>query len=260
MPRWVLALLAADGFFVPISWTWVHGVSAVFGAAMTILEGIAIAYILGAMVVARGMQLRWLAALVGATCASFIGVLAPSIYSRVTGAAVGAVLPAWGIWVWSSCVAASTILTVAAVGYAQAVITSANDWRRVAAQWQGEAEKLRAEAQGLGAELAQKDAELAAQDIQVRSFAEQNSSLANTLAQEREAKDALAQAYAQVDAKNTQANAYTCAQCGTSFGKQQGLAAHMRHTHHNGHGKTAQSEPEPQAPQFEAGQAQEAAR
>lgn len=43
LPRWVLALLAADGYAVPASWAWVHAVSAVFGSAMCVLEGIAIA-------------------------------------------------------------------------------------------------------------------------------------------------------------------------------------------------------------------------
>ena len=94
--------------------------------------------------------------------------------------------------------------------------------------------RLRAETQRLDADLAQMR-QLAAQDAQMRQLAAQS-------------------------AESTAQNMYTCAQCGASFGKQQGLAAHIRHAHRNGHGWAAQSEPVPQAPQGEAGQAQEAAR
>jgi hypothetical protein len=159
LPRWVLALLAADGYAVPASWAWVHAVSAVFGSAMCVLEGIAIAYILGALVRAQGKQIVILGTLTLATCATFAGVLTPSIYSRVTGAEIRAVLPAWGTWIWAACVALSTIATVGAVGYAQAVAEGDAAWRMVAGQWHAEAERLRAD--------------LAEQDAQMRQVAAQ---------------------------------------------------------------------------------------
>ena len=159
LPRWVLALLAADGYAVPASWAWVHAVSAVFGSAMCVLEGIAIAYILGALVRAQGKQIVILGTLTLSTCATFAGVLTPSIYSRVTGAQISAVLPAWGTWAWAACVAMSTVATVASVGYAQAVAEGDAAWRMVADKWRAEAERLRAD--------------LAQQDEQVRSLAAQ---------------------------------------------------------------------------------------
>lgn len=145
LPRWVLALLAADGFTVPASWTWVHAVSAIFGAAMTILEGVAIAYILGAMVKAHGRQMVILGALTAGTCVTFAGVLTPSIYSRVTGEEIKVILPALGTWAWSACVALSTIATLAAVGYGQAIEEGDLSWQSVARQWYTEAQRLKAQ-------------------------------------------------------------------------------------------------------------------
>ena len=211
LPRWVLALLAADGYAVPASWAWVHAVSAVFGSAMCVLEGIAIAYILGALVRAVGRQVAILGTLTLATCATFAGVLTPSIYSRVTGAEIRAVLPAWGTWVWAACVALSTIATVGAVGYAQAVAEGdarlLQSWRTVAGQWQAEAERLRAD--------------LAQQDLQVRSLAAQVT---------QDAPSGLSQI--------AQITPYACASCERTFASQQALAAHTRHAHRNGHAVT----------------------
>jgi hypothetical protein len=156
MPRWVLALLAADGFSVPNTWVWVHGVSAVFGAMMTILEGIAIAYVLGALVKAKGRQATLLGLLTIATCATFAGVLTPSVYARVTGEEIKLVLPAGWVWFWAGCVAMSTVATVASVGYAQAVVYEDAEWRGSANRWRIEAERL--------------NGELAQQDAQVRNL------------------------------------------------------------------------------------------
>jgi len=160
MPRWVLALLAADGFAVPVSWVWVHAVSAVFGAAMTILEGIAVAYILGAMVRAQGKQAAWLGSLTLGTCIAFVGVLAPSIYSRVTGVSVGTILSSPAIWGWSVCVASSTMLTVAAVGYAQAILSGNAQWSFVASQWQSKAQELETKLQETQFVVEQKNSEM----------------------------------------------------------------------------------------------------
>jgi len=200
LPRWVLALLAADGYAVPASWVWVHAISAIFGSLMCVLEGIAIAYILGALVRAQEKQTAILAALTFATCATFTGVLTPSIYSRVTGAEIRAVLPAWGTWAWATCVAMSTITTVGAVGYAQAIAEGNASWRTIAAQKSAEAEKLRAD--------------LAQQDEQMRSLANQ---------------------VTQTGVEHTQTNTHACAACERAFASQQALAAHMRHAHRNGH-------------------------
>jgi hypothetical protein len=142
LPRWTLALLAADGFVIPASWGWVHAVSAMFGAAMCILEGVAIAYVLAAFTSASGKQSSILAGLTSLVFVSFAGVLAPSIYSRVVGLPVGAILPAWALWSWALCVALTTILTVAAVGYAQAIITASGQWRNAATAWQNKANEL----------------------------------------------------------------------------------------------------------------------
>lgn len=120
LPRWVIALLAADGLTIPQDWTWVHVASGFFGAGMTVLEGVAIAYVFSAL--AQQGKRKSLQALTVLMLVSFIGVLAPSVYSRVVLQSIGDVLPAWALWVWAVCVPSSTILTVAAVGDAQSAI------------------------------------------------------------------------------------------------------------------------------------------
>jgi hypothetical protein len=121
-PRWVGALLAAEGIGVPGEWlTWWVPVSALFGAAMAFVEGWAFAFVFAAW---RNQQreraarrLLWLAVL---SAAIFVVVLAPFIAAQVRNAPLEQVLGSGvGLWIWAAAVAASTITIVASVGYAQ---------------------------------------------------------------------------------------------------------------------------------------------
>lgn len=122
-PRWVLALMAADGFSVPSNLTWVHIVSGVFGGAMTILEGFAIAYILGVLAQASEKRSKTLTVLGFATMASFVILLAPSVMARLYSTSISEIVSTWVAWVWAIVVPMTTLLTVAAVGYAEVVKT-----------------------------------------------------------------------------------------------------------------------------------------
>ena len=121
MPRWIGALLASEGFAVPEDWRpWWIIASTVFNAAMAITEGVAFAYVFNAWRNQKDKnadRLLWLAIVSGGT---FVVVLAPFIAAQVRGVTLAAMLSAdWALWVWSASVAASTIIIVASVGYAQ---------------------------------------------------------------------------------------------------------------------------------------------
>lgn len=121
MPRWIGALLASEGFTVPEDWLgWWVIASAIFSAAMAITEGAAFAYVFNAWRVQKDKsadKLLWFAGISGVT---FVIVLAPFIAAQVRHSRLEQMLSAdWALWVWSSAVAASTIVIVASVGYAQ---------------------------------------------------------------------------------------------------------------------------------------------
>jgi hypothetical protein len=121
MPRWVGALLAAEGIMIPEQWRgWWIVASAIFNAAMAVTEGLAFAYVFNAWRNQKDKnadRLLWLAIASGAT---FVIVLAPFIAAQVRSVTLAAMLSAdWALWAWSGSVAASTIIIVASVGYAQ---------------------------------------------------------------------------------------------------------------------------------------------
>jgi hypothetical protein len=120
-PRWVGALLAAEGIAIPDEWMtlWVPA-SALLSAAMAIVEGWAFAYVFNAwrnQTDKRAKRLLWLAIL---SAAVFVFVLAPYIAAQVRGVRLSEVVGSGPVlWTWSAAVAASTITIVASVGYAQ---------------------------------------------------------------------------------------------------------------------------------------------
>ena len=121
MPRWVGALLAAEGIIIPEEWRgWWIVASAIFNAAMAVTEGLAFAYVFNAWRNQKDKsadRLLWLAVVSGAT---FVIVLAPFIAAQVRSQTLASTLAAdWALWIWSASVAASTIVIVASVGYAQ---------------------------------------------------------------------------------------------------------------------------------------------
>ena len=121
-PRWVSALIVSEGLTMPAEWLgWWRVLSFAMAAAMAFVEAFAFAYILRAWREARpdsaqAKRLMWLIVL-SALC--FIAVMAPNVYASAQGVPLASVLSGWPLAIWSVAVAASTILIVASVGYAQ---------------------------------------------------------------------------------------------------------------------------------------------
>ena len=133
-PRWVGALLAAEGLTLPEDWRWWWViVSAALSACMALVEGLAFAYVFNAWRMQRDKaanRLLWLAIL---SAVVFIIVLAPFIAAQVRQTTLEAVLgTGWALWLWSAAVAASTIVIVASVGYAQKQKDTAQNQRTAA--------------------------------------------------------------------------------------------------------------------------------
>lgn len=120
-PRWVAALLAAEGLHVPPEWlAWWLPASALLSAMMAIVEGWAFAYIFEAWRNQRDKASNKLAWMALASGLLFVVVLTPYIAASVSGVALAAILAnRFFLLLWSASVAASTIAIVATVGYAQ---------------------------------------------------------------------------------------------------------------------------------------------
>jgi hypothetical protein len=120
-PRWVQALLAAEGLRIPSEWlTWWLPASAIMGAAMAFVEGWAFAYVFAAWRNQRDRSSRWLLAMALISAGIFVVVVAPYIAASVRQVALGEILAGnLSLYIWSAAVAASTIAIVASVGYAQ---------------------------------------------------------------------------------------------------------------------------------------------
>jgi len=118
VPRWVGALLLAEGFNIPISWLgWWKPLSALLAMAMAGVEGWAFSYIFGAWRKQGGNKLLFLFAMVAGVV--FISVLTPFIVLQTQATGLSDVLSGSGLWIWAASVASSTIVIVAGVGYAQ---------------------------------------------------------------------------------------------------------------------------------------------
>ena len=119
MPRWIGALLEADG--APLLLTddtrYVWGLFSAFASVgMALVEGFAFWYTLRAW---RKSSDGVLLALIVASMGAFAVVLTPYIMANVSGATLASILRDGWLIAWSSCVSLSTILIVASVGYAQ---------------------------------------------------------------------------------------------------------------------------------------------
>jgi|GEM_PF-4656946 hypothetical protein len=120
-PRWVAALMAAEGLHIPPEWgAWWVPVTAILSAGMAAVEGWAFAYVFAAWRNQRDKKsdrLLWFALL---SALLFVIVLAPYIAASVREASVSEILRSpVSLYVWSASVALSTIAIVASVGFAQ---------------------------------------------------------------------------------------------------------------------------------------------
>lgn len=119
-PRWVAALLMAEGFVLPPEWlTWWVPLSALLSAGMAITEAMAFAFIFEAWRNQSDRKSNTLLVFAGVAAIVFIGVVSPYIVTSVRGAPLADVLTGAWLWLWAASVAASTIVIVAAVGYAE---------------------------------------------------------------------------------------------------------------------------------------------
>lgn len=120
-PRWIGALLAAEGFALPVEWlVWWVPLSAILSACMAVVEGLAFAYVFEAwrnQTDRDAKDLLWFALL---SACVFVVVLAPYIAASVTHRTLASILT-WepALYAWAVCVGLSTIAIVASVGYAQ---------------------------------------------------------------------------------------------------------------------------------------------
>ncbi len=119
-PRWIGALLEAEGVPLPIQWhSWWVIFSAVCAAGMALVEAGAFAYCLQAWRDLTGRAANVLALLIGVSAVTFVVVLSPYIAANVSQQSMSVLLTGGWLIAWSVAVALSTILIIASVGYAQ---------------------------------------------------------------------------------------------------------------------------------------------
>lgn len=173
-PRWVAALLAAEGLAVPAAWTWWLGMSALFSAGMALVEGLAFAYVFSAwrnQTDRRANNLLWLTLI---SAAIFIAVLSPYIAASVAGVRLAEILSTrLALLGWSAAVAASTIAIVVSVGYAQRAVKTNDAGSEIATLRshlrQAEDRAKSTEAQAKSAEAEAKSAEVRANVTEERA-------------------------------------------------------------------------------------------
>jgi DNA-binding transcriptional regulator YiaG len=119
-PRWIGALLEAEGVPLPAEWRgWWVVFSAVCAAGMALVEAGAFAFCLRAWRGMTGRSANVMALLIGASAVTFVVVLSPYIAANVSKVSMSKLLVDGWLLAWSVAVALSTILIIASVGYAQ---------------------------------------------------------------------------------------------------------------------------------------------
>jgi len=119
-PRWIGALLEAEGVPLPAEWRgWWVIFSAVCAAGMALVEAGAFAYCLRSWRGMTGRSANVLALMIGASAMTFVVVLSPYIAANVSKQSMSALLTGGWLLAWSVAVALSTILIIASIGYAQ---------------------------------------------------------------------------------------------------------------------------------------------
>jgi hypothetical protein len=119
-PRWIGALLEAEGVPLPAEWRgWWVIFSAVCAAGMALVEAGAFAYCLRSWRGMTGRSANIMALMIGASAVTFVVVLSPYIAANVSKITMSKLLIDGWLLAWSVAVALSTILIIASVGYAQ---------------------------------------------------------------------------------------------------------------------------------------------
>ncbi len=144
-PRWIGALLEAEGVPLPAEWRgWWVVFSAVCAAGMALVEAGAFAYCLRSWRGMTGRSANVMALMVGGSAVTFVIVLSPYIAANVSKMGMSKLLIGGWLLVWSVAVALSTILIIASVGYAQ----KRPVLRSTATTTLGDANKTRTDANG----------------------------------------------------------------------------------------------------------------
>ncbi len=119
-PRWIGALLEAEGVPLPLEWrAWWVIFSAICAAGMALVEAGAFAYCLRSWRGMTGRSANVMALMIGGSAVTFVIVLSPYIAANVSKMGMSKLLVGGWLLVWSVAVALSTILIIASVGYAQ---------------------------------------------------------------------------------------------------------------------------------------------
>jgi hypothetical protein len=119
-PRWIGALLEAEGVPLPVEWrAWWVMFSAICAAGMALVEAGAFAYCLRSWRGMTGRSANVMALMIGGSAVTFVIVLSPYIAANVSKVGMSKLLVGGWLLVWSVAVALSTILIIASVGYAQ---------------------------------------------------------------------------------------------------------------------------------------------
>ncbi len=120
--RWIGALAASEGLYVPAEWipAW-RVLSFVMAGAMAAVEAMAFSYALRAWRYMRpdSPQAKRMMGLIVLAAATFVAVMTPSIVAYVQHTEIDQVLFGVGLWVWGVAVTLSTIVVLMMVGYAQ---------------------------------------------------------------------------------------------------------------------------------------------
>lgn len=120
-PRWVAALLVSEGFSIPEAWkSWWIIISAFMSVGMAITEALAFAYIFEAWRNQKDKSSNKLLFMAVLSAIVFVGVVAPNVASVVRSVPLSEILSNdIALYIWSVFVAASSIVIVASVGFAQ---------------------------------------------------------------------------------------------------------------------------------------------
>jgi hypothetical protein len=101
-PRWIGALLEAEGVPLPTEWRgWWVIFSAVCAAGMALVEAGAFAYCLRSWRGMTGRSANVMALKIGASAMTFVIVLSPYIAANVAKVTMSALLTGWALLVWS---------------------------------------------------------------------------------------------------------------------------------------------------------------
>jgi len=127
IPRWVGALMAAEGFIIPTNWMgWWIPMSAIMAAGMAVVEAASFGYVFHAWKTQKDKKIaRNLLILTIFSALVFILVITPYIASQVKHTTIDIVLQNdFFVFAWAACTSASTITIVASVGYAQRPVSN----------------------------------------------------------------------------------------------------------------------------------------